>query len=1024
MAQPAAVAKFIVALLLAHPALIDASSSALLSWRVRLDDELNRFLNATSHGLPAFFSQGGEANATGSNETRAVAKVDVGDIKLHAESRAAISRANSSSRVSRITCGTTFKEHPDEVSCPSDCPFIRNEPTHICHFSCVTSDKCGEVNPLTNYANPETMKCGVCNVVACQACGTNSKSCAVCHEDFYLQDGQCYQEGQYVQWLFYMACVGIGVFLVAYLVTLALRPTVNTEVLQHAIEQRAFSKTRNEATGELYSLWLTNLRDDYVSGVGVMLHFRFQSAAVVYAVILLVLTYLISLFFQHRPEIMKHTLEEDAAFSICDQDVRAQEHQVTNMEIAFFFLVVLIYIFSFVAAIAFAVHQRRFSGRESDILTTMQDYVIVVTGLPRLSGTEPVEENLKKFFSDTFADSHSHVIGVSVSWDYRVRRDDVQDQIRWEIDSREKQWHAANVGARPEPPSQPGETDNIPAVFKRVDALLGFGPPAPEDDDGRVKPEDKTKKEVRAMLESFYTSHTAFIVFASEGDRNRALKQAKESPVEFRGVRLKLSKQDVEPEVVLWENHGIRSSEFIMNMGVGILLLILAVFLLDTIFYFPSVSYLMTMSDVVGMTSGGIWGCVMGGLVAISNQIIYALIGMIADKMGFLSRDGHQRFYVICYTAAVFFNTMIDLFVVLLLAQGYTMEQAVEMQTNNDSSMSTKAIAENPSMQRSIYVQYYAYIIPCCLLAPYFAEPFVFTGFYYLSKWLVRSRTDVDAQQAEDALRCAPFDLSRYGDISINTMLCVGLLAFTYRDLHTVFFWLLVSLVWLYGWDTVRFLRYSARSSFVTSKMDETAHILCAMPCAILASCIAFRLYSFKNNFTDDLQGLMDYYRASEAVDAASTVLNRDTIVVIMLMAGAGHLFVHLYVLTKYVPEWGRVEVPHQEDVQYSDKSAEMPCNWFNANPIFCLRAKYFYEYRHPCHPFCVGKEFILEVNPALGQHYEHAPPLPDNDKTDFSQVTHLLNEQWTTFKSNAYVQRLMRAGSHDEEDKAAGNGV
>ena len=39
----------------------------------------------------------------------------------------------------------------------------------------------------------------------------------------------------------------------------------------------------------------------------------------------------------------------------------------------------------------------------------------------------------------------------------------------------------------------------------------------------------------------------------------------------------------------------------------------------------------------------------------------------IAEHVGFNNSDDKQLFYVVCYTAAVFINTMIDLVVVLLM---------------------------------------------------------------------------------------------------------------------------------------------------------------------------------------------------------------------------------------------------------------------------------------------------------------------------------------------------------------------
>merc|ERR1719198_2818891 len=101
---------------------------------------------------------------------------------------------------------------------------------------------------------------------------------------------------------------------------------------------------------------------------------------------------------------------------------------------------------------------------------------------------------------------------------------------------------------------------------------------------------------------------------------------------------------------------------------------------------------------------------------------------------------------------------------VMLLAKGYSSDQAIKMQAAHDSTMSAKAMAESPTMQRSIYVQLVAYLFPGCLLIPFLLEPIATTAVpYFLGYHLTRSRKEVSMLDAEGLLACMPFDLSRYG---------------------------------------------------------------------------------------------------------------------------------------------------------------------------------------------------------------------------------------------------------------------
>merc|ERR1719217_1019693 len=117
-------------------------------------------------------------------------------------------------------------------------------------------------------------------------------------------------------------------------------------------------------------------------------------------------------------------------------------------------------------------------------------------------------------------------------------------------------------------------------------------------------------------------------------------------------------------------------------------MIFISIVILDLFFYFPSVAYFISMSEVKGMTQGGFQGTILGMLVCACNAMIYAIIGKVTDWIGFDTVGSHQRFYVVLYTFAVFFNTVIDLGVVMLLAQGYSVDQAINLHAGRDTSMS------------------------------------------------------------------------------------------------------------------------------------------------------------------------------------------------------------------------------------------------------------------------------------------------------------------------------------------------
>lgn len=935
-------------------------------------------------------------------------------IAVEGESTAALEDGAEYDVLGPVECGVQFRKHPDKVACPSACPFIRMEIGGVCDMSCVAAPDCHAKNPVMNFANPQTMRCELCKVSACKQCGGSQRSCAQCQAGYTLgSDGECWGNDRWywraVYFLIFLAVLTV----LAYVVTTMLRPAVPEarKVLEQALRFRDLSKTRDH-NGRKYPLMTTDLKNEYISGVGVMLHFKFQHAAVLFALVIFILLWAVSNFVGSPPAIMEANPEDKAAFDICNAHIRVMVQEVSNMETIYFRAVLVIYALTTVASIAFAVHQRRFANRTSAVTTTMQDFCLTVRGLPKRPGTKPVEEDTKTYFQELLKDTGIDVIGVSICWDYRKNVAQLQDQLKHEMDQTEIEWERENgqmntireaeslrkEASRPSSrrPSGGSGTELFQqnSTFLRAkSAVKGVSWKADlvrrlqflrevdnvflsgdVEDDTVLPPEDMGPREIRALLETLLSSGKAYIVFESESDRDSAMVHLESLALENDGKPIKFQNEDIEPDTVMWQNSGTKDRDIFKAIVIGCVVMVFGVALLDILFYFPSIAYFLSVSEVAGMSDGGVQCMLLGMLVCICNQCIYLMIGTVADTCGFNDSDAHQQFYVVGYTAAVFINTIIDLFVVMLLAQGYSMDQAIH-NTNNDgsSAMSTRAISESPGMQKAVYDQYWAYIFPSCLLIPFLLEPIAAEFIYKLKVKIVGSHPEVTAQEAELQLQCPPFDLARYGDILVNLMLCVGVMAFTYRDLHMLFGCLFISLGWLYVLDSFRFLRITTKGSFVSSKLDVTAQWLCSVPCGILAGCLAFRLCGGSSS---DAQHVLDLMKdlpkeLREGVDLTATTFQRDQIVVMIFLAFFAHIFVHGFILKRLVPRWSEVESDHQE-IRYVEEAKRNPCNWFNANPVYCLRSKYIYQHSPPCNLFAPGKEFLLKANPDIGLHYEN----------------------------------------------------
>jgi len=287
-------------------------------------------------------------------------------------------------------------------------------------------------------------------------------------------------------------------------------------------------------------------------------------------------------------------------------------------------------------------------------------------------------------------------------------------------------------------------------------------------------------------------------------------------------------------------------------------------------------------------------------------------------------------------------------------------------QAADDSTMSPKALAESPNVQKALYVQLVAYIFPSCTLLPFLLEPLGTTFLPYLiGKALVRTRPEVTVRDAEQCLQNPPYDLSRYGDILVNMMLCCMTMMFTYPCLWMLFCYMIVSLLVIYTWDHMRVLRFTTKSVFATCKMDNAVAYMMAMPTGVIAMCLVFKAYAASHHgFLDGLR-----MQLKGEIDVS---MDRYNIFAFLALAFVGHVTIH-WMLLKYVVFPLAEKEGEEEEAKplYSEVGAQKPANYFNTNPINCLRSQYVYKHDPPCVAYRIGKEHLLRENGKLGLHFE-----------------------------------------------------
>jgi len=918
-------------------------------------------------------------------------------------------------------CRKSFTTHPDDAYCPDNCPFLRREPTGFCDFKCVKASECNDDDPMASFADKETMRCTSCNVPACHRCGNSHKSCAVCHEGYVLKRQSTLSlfrpytwfgsdpdaeenyicKGQYrFLWHIFFAFAGsVLLLLVAYIINLATRSESNHLALQHAMRCRASATLREKKL-------MIDLCHNYVSGVGVMLHFRFQMYAICAAVVCFLVLFVTAQTFDDMPVAMK----SPRSFGACDVEISEQKVAMNQMEQKYLTATVILYLLGTFLSFFVAGRQQRYAHFIAEKTTTMQDYAIYLRGLPKVPGNVKAEEIIAKHLQEAVGDK-GKIIGVSVCWDFRHCSSTVEDQVEWELkkldEKRDAEADDAHAKAREAANSTlHSARQSHSNFFYKLDYLI-FGIKEHHTPEQKAAKFELERREalareetvVKEMLSRVYSTDAAYVVLTSERERDDCLKflQDNQNAVDMKALydemqagepqELVVKHQDCEPGVIMWQNHGVSKRSVALKLLASAFALVVAIAILDLIFYFPSVHWLLSHMSVQGHREGGLSLTVLGLLVVVCNQAIYAIIDQLADMIGFKNNDTRQRFYVVWYTAAVFINTILDLGVVVLTAQGFSMDQLQSMDIDADAAMSVRAIADNPAIQNALFYQFIMYTWPSCLLVPFLIEPLLQVALYFVMSWLVRSRHEIDADMAESFLMWAPFDLAHYGDVLVNFMLCATTLFFNQTNLWFIWAALVISLLYICAWDHCRFLRFSRRSIFVSSNLDYTVQKLMAIPCAIIAACIAYRIVE------QDVKGGILFGLSTDALhDGAIHLFTIAGIgkemlpQVPMALAAVLHVVFHWIVLDAIIPWYAKIEVDHDKDKSYEQTATELPRNWFNANPLHTLRSKYVYEHENPVVMFRSGKEYLLSKNPELGQFYTCDPPTVDENMHEMFQ--------------------------------------
>lgn len=980
------------------------------------DDELNRLskelkrakINASDTDVSSrSLLQMGHASVLGLPRSSVIA--DVRDVNEGLAVMTFITRDTSEMCSSSMRIGMN-NPLPTRTKCPEQCPFSHPIQEDPCHKVCVSGDGCSKFGSpnLRGFPDHRSWECtALCGsqkeefIVGCAECASVG-ICKTCATGYTLSpDGKrCGHRLDGFWYWVYAVIIAIVAVLIHYLVRLSQRSNINADVLSRALlhrhRRKVWQERHSDRTWHAYELLGTRVYSTDVSGQGVWLYFRVLFFAMAVALILAIgsfVTYSLSdVKTFHEDEFslncdIGEEMEAAAGTSTVNDPsgmLGAYETYGTLM----FSCLVIMYIVVFILSMVFLRHQVDASNRWDEQNATHEDYAVIVRGLP-LDATDPVvlkdffqealEEELAQISSDntpavsrlgtaqraSIAIDHK-IIGVSIAYDYKEHQALIEDALQDWIEELEEDILNMKKSRKPArsqvayktekaqvPPglahahtttattisTARSQSDPQAASAQEVDTdrkgffaslpnlsfldyLFGGGVDESKGDDRKQK-----REEVKRVLSDLPGSGYAYIIGSTPvvGETLLARFARKDAPT-FRSSRLVVHEVYSEPPSIYWGNF-TQKVHFWFRIMLGVLITMATMAGWITLYMPYALSYI-TSVQIPGERPSVFQDTLLGLLISAGNAVVALVVDIVTRMAGFHQKDRRDMAVLAMAFLATLLNTLCDIWIAAQIAQGTLITDSLEGQIN--------------SFDRAISRELMGVIVPGYILLPYLIAPFFeHVVPYFLGKWFVRSKR-MSLRESEDRLACPEFDICwRYSDTLNNFTICLSMLMFATPYSYMVMCWLIAYLVLIYGIDKYKLLRYTSQTFYTTNRLNNAAMAWFVVPTGVLAGITMVwgcRCKFFNSNLHHEL----------------------------VVIGVVSHVV--LYALMSYiVRSW--VSPANTETTPYGEMCNTLwdqgkVWSYFNTNPIFCLRSKYFGikepgARNHPSIPYVPGKQWL-----------------------------------------------------------------
>merc|ERR1719478_61117 len=419
-----------------------------------------------------------------------------------------------------------------------------------------------------------------------------------------------------------------------------------------------------------------------------------------------------------------------------------------------------------------------------------------------------------------------------------------------------------------------------------------FGP----DEEEEIEPQ-----KLEQILRDMPPSDTAFVVFGTSEDADKALANAKDSGVKFEETILALEPTDAEPTVMNWQNFGDSSPpEMFRRMMSGffkVYLPALAVWFF--VFYVPYALSIYNFNYDNGAELPAFYSIIFTIIVVGGNATMYVVCDICGDIMGFRSKDTKQCMYMLMYLAACMINVFLDMAVTYAMALKIMV--GLDFRTYDGTRLAhIDAFTdqfETYAMQRSLGGNTYAYAFPSTFLIPFLIEPFITVMIpYQIGKLVIRTHSEVKGSCAEAYIWAFDFDLGRYADILLNVFLGILIFYFPGGYTWTLFYGMFISHIVIYLFDHWRVLDVIPNIKITSYQMDWWAQACLAACCALILSSLVFK---------------------ANCESYAGYCIKDATLISVTALAGLMHFIVHMLLLVYIVPKLSEELKDQNEGMRY-----------------------------------------------------------------------------------------------------------